>query len=266
VADLSLLGRVAVVTGGGSGIGRAACLALAADGARVMVADLVLASAQATQQAIEAAGGSAAAIQVDVAEPADCERMAQLTCDVLGGLDVLVNNAGIDLPRATTVVDTAPADWDRVFAVNLKGVYLGCKFALPHMVLQGSGAIVNTASIAGILQGPANAAYAVSKAGVIALTKQVARDYAPFGVRSNCVCPGVMQTPMQDYRPLWQSDDAEQQQVLADRRQVVARRHPMGRLVQPEEVAQAIVYLASSRAAYVTGQALAVDGGWLIGQ
>jgi NAD(P)-dependent dehydrogenase (short-subunit alcohol dehydrogenase family) len=264
--ELSLQGRVAVVTGGGSGIGQATCLALAADGARVMVADLILASALTTVHLIQAAGGAAAAIQVDVAEPADCERMARVTHEVLGGLDILVNNAGIDLPQATTVVDTTPADWDRVFAVNLKGVYLGCKFALPDMVKQGSGAIVNTASIAGVLAGAANAAYAVSKAGVIALTKQVARDYAGFGVRSNCVCPGVMQTPMQDHRPLWQSDDPDQQQVLASRRLAVAHRHPMGRLVQPDEVAQAIVYLASDRAAYVTGQALAVDGGWLVGQ
>src|SRR5438876_4779012 len=125
--ELSLQGRVAVVTGGGSGIGQATCLALAADGARVMVADLILPSALTTVHRIQAAGGGAAAIQVDVAEPGDCKRMARVTREVLGGLDILVNNAGIDLPQATTVVDTTPADWDRVFAVNLKGVYLGCK-------------------------------------------------------------------------------------------------------------------------------------------
>jgi NAD(P)-dependent dehydrogenase (short-subunit alcohol dehydrogenase family) len=230
-----------------------------------MVADLCSSSAQHTVDTIRSEGGSAAAVQVDVAKPEDCERMVATTRQVFGHLDVLVNNAGIDLPEATTVVDTAPDAWDRVFAVNLKGVYLGCKYALPGMVELGKGAIVNTASISGVLAGAANAAYAVSKAGVIALTRHVARDYAPFGVRSNCVCPGVMQTPMLDYREVWQSDDPEAQRVLDTRREAVARRHPMGRLVKPEEVADAIVYLASERASYVTGQAMAVDGGWLIG-
>jgi NAD(P)-dependent dehydrogenase (short-subunit alcohol dehydrogenase family) len=249
-------GLAAVITGGASGIGLATAETLAARGCRVAVLDRILGPVPARLYSVQA----------DVGDTVSVADAVSRAADVLGGLDVLVNNAGIDIPRATTVVDTTPEDWDRVFAVNLRSVYLGCKFAVPGMVAQARGAIVNTASIGGVFPGAANAAYSVSKAGVIMLTKQVARDYAAYGVRSNCVCPGVMQTPMLDYRPLWHSEEPEQERDLAERRQAIAAKHPMGRLVQPDEVAQAIVYLSSDRAAYITGQALAVDGGWLIGR
>jgi NAD(P)-dependent dehydrogenase (short-subunit alcohol dehydrogenase family) len=262
----NLTGRIALVTGGGGGIGRETCVSLAREGARVMVVDLVFASAQQTAELVHGAGGTAEAIEADVSSTEDCERMVRLAHDKAGGLDILINNAGIDLPRATNVVDTAPEDWDRVLAVNLRSVFLACKFALPVMVAQRFGSIINTASISGVMPGAANAAYAVSKAAVIALTKQVARDYAPFGVRSNCICPGVMQMPMIDYQPLWRSANAHEQGALDERRHEIARQHPMGRLVLPEDVAQAMVYLASDQSSYVTGQVIAVDGGWLVGR
>jgi NAD(P)-dependent dehydrogenase (short-subunit alcohol dehydrogenase family) len=252
-------GKVVVITGAGSGIGRATAMLFAREGAQVVVADLSDERGEESVQQIRAAGGRAEFIRVDVSVESDVERLMTDVRQSHGRLDFLVNNAGIDLPAASTVVDTPSEVWDRVMGINLRGVYLGCKYALPAMVEQGSGSIVNMASIGGIFASPANAAYSVSKAGVIMLTKQVALDYASHGIRVNCVCPGVMETPMLDCRPLWHGAPPE-------RRQAVAARHPMGRLVQPDDVARAIRYLASDDAGYVTGHALAVDGGWLIGK
>jgi len=250
---MRLKDKVALVTGAASGIGRATAALFGQEGAKVMCADLDAAGAEHVARQIADGGGEAASTQADVSQAADVERMVKETVERWGRLDVLVNNAGIYFILPLTQVPEE--EWDRLININLKGVYLGCKYAIPRMVGQGKGAIVNTASIAG-LRGSANwTTYCASKGGVVQLTKALAMEVARLNVRVNCVCPGIIDTGMFD-----QAVDlvAVNREELAT---TIGEAHPMGRIGRPEEVAAAILFLASEEASFITGVPLSVDGG-----
>jgi NAD(P)-dependent dehydrogenase (short-subunit alcohol dehydrogenase family) len=250
---MKLAQRVAVITGAGSGIGRAMALRFASEGARILAADVNAASAEATADAVREQGGEAAPFAVNVVEPEQVRLMVERARDRFGRIDILCNNAGIG--STTTVVDEEPEQWDWVMAVNVKSVFLGCKYAIPVMLGQGGGVIINTASVAGMVGIVNRAAYSASKGAVIALTKQVAIDYVERNIRVNCLCPGTVDSPWVG-RLLAQSGDA------AEMRRSLEARQPMGRLGTPEEVAGAALYLASDDAAFITGTGLVIDGGW----
>jgi 2-keto-3-deoxy-L-fuconate dehydrogenase len=244
--------RVAVITGAGSGIGRAMALLFAQEGARILAADINGSAAEETAAAVQAAGGTAQAFTVNVVEPDEVRAMIEAAVAAYGRVDILCNNAGIG--STTDVVEAEPEEWDRVMAVNVKSVFLGCKYVIPHMLEQGSGVIVNTASVAGMVGLVKRASYSASKGAVIALTRQVAIEYVEQGIRVNCLCPGTVDSPWVG-RLLGQADDPG-----AARAALVARQ-PMGRLGTPEEIAAAALYLASDDAAFITGTGLVIDGG-----
>ena len=243
--------RVAIVTGGASGIGRACARGLAAEGARVCVADLNAAGAEATAKEIVEAGGEAFAQAVDVTAPEQNDEMVSVALERYGALHVAVLNAGIAIP--STVHDGNVEDWDRVIAVNLRGVFLGMRSASRPMVEARAGSIVATASVAGLIGGRGMPSYYASKHGVVGLVKAAAAELAPHGVRVNAVCPGVIDTPI--LGPLHQNPTFTEG--------VLASLHPLGRVGQPEEVANLVVHLASDRASFMTGGAYPVDGGVL---
>ncbi len=245
-----LEGKVALVTGGGSGIGRATCLAMAREGARVAVADVVLEGGQETVRLIEEAGGQAICIRADVSQAAEVEAMVKQTVETCGRLDCAFNNAGIEGPVCGTP-EYSEEDFDRVVAIDLKGVWLCMKYEIPHMLEGGGGAIVNTASVAGLVAFQGLSAYVASKHGVNGLTKTAALEYAKDGLRVNAVCPGVIETPMLR-RAFAKSPGMEEG---------VGTAGPIGRLGQPQEIAEAVVWLCSDAASFVTGLPMAVDGG-----
>ena len=250
---MRLKDKVALVTGAASGIGRATAALFGQEGAQVVCADLDGEGAERVARQIADSGGEAASVQADVSVAADVERMVRETVERWGRLDVLVNNAGIYFILPLTQVPEE--EWDRLIDINLKGVYLGCKYAIPQMVSQGKGAIVNTASIAG-LRGFANwTTYCASKGGVIQLTKALAVELARLNVRVNCVCPGIIDTGMLDQAV--RMSGADKAELAA----TIGAAHPMGRIGQPEEVAAAILFLASEEASFITGVPLSVDGG-----
>ena len=243
-----LPGKVAIVTGAGSGIGRASALRYAAEGASVVAADIRGPKVDETVAMIERDGGTAAACQANVADAADVARMVAFAVATFGGLDALFNNAGTLRPG--TAVDLSVEDWDLVMAVNVRSVFLGAKYAVPVMAERGGGSIVSTASVSGLNGDPASVVYSASKAAVINLTRSLAVDHARDHIRVNCICPGAIDTP-----PVGR--------MLADAeaRRRSERAHPLGRLGQPEEIAAAAVWLSSDESSFVTGQALVVDGG-----
>jgi len=246
-------GKVALVTGGGSGIGRETAARFAAEGALVAVADV---RADAALEAAVAIGGDAIGLELDVTSAASAEVAVAAVVEHFGGFDVVVNNAGVTIVGA--VHELGEDDWDRELATNLKSIYLVSKAAWPHLVARGGGVILQTASIAGIWAIPADAAYCASKAGAIMLTKCMALDGARDGIRVNCVCPGFTETPMIE------GYFADQPDPAAARAHATAI-HPLGRLGRPRDLADAFVYLASDEAAWVTGTALVVDGGLTAG-
>ena len=250
----SLDSKTALVTGGGSGIGRAASLAYAKDGARVVVADVNVEGGEETVQMIKEAGGEAILVHADVSNPEDTQAMVDQAVGAFGSLDCAFNNAGIGGGRDRLLTaDYLEEDWDRVISINLKGVWLCMKAEIPQMLKQGGGAIVNTASIAGLVGLSGTVAYVAAKHGVTGLTKAAAMEYAKSGIRVNAVCPGYIETPLV--------------QGIFDRvegyRERVAARHPMDRLGEPEEIAQAVVWLSSDAASFVTGHNMPVDGGYM---
>ena len=244
--------RIAVITGAGSGIGQAMALLFAREGARVLATDVNGAAAEETAARVVAEGGTCESMAVDVIVPEQVRDMIERARSSFGRVDILCNNAGIG--STTDVVDCEPEEWDRVMTVNVKSVYLGCKYAVPVMIAQGGGVIVNTASVAGMVGIVKRASYSASKGAVIALTRQVAIDFVEQGIRCNCLCPGTVDSPWVG-RLLNQADDP------AAARQALVARQPMGRLGTPEEVALAALYLASDDAAFVTGTGLVIDGG-----
>jgi NAD(P)-dependent dehydrogenase (short-subunit alcohol dehydrogenase family) len=244
-----LAGKIALVTGAGSGIGRETARRFAQEGARVAATDVRGETAEATNAEI---GGGGLALELDVTRSESIRNALREIVERFGGIDVVVNNAGVTIVGAAH--EMTEEDWDRELATNLKSIYLVSKEAWPHLVGRGGGAILNTASIAGMWAIPADAAYCASKAGAIMLTKCLALDGAKTGIRVNCVCPGFTETPMIEGYFADQPDPGAA-------RAFATGLHPLGRLGKPRDIADAFVYLASDEAAWVTGAALVVDGG-----
>lgn len=252
-----LAGKIALVTGAGSGLGRASALRFAAEGAAVAVADLDTAAADAVTAEITAAGGRALPVTVDVTSDADSRRMIAATLAEFGCLDIVFANAGIN--GAGNAADTTEEEWDRVVAINLKGVWLTSKYALPHMIERRTGSIINQASMGGLIGLPGIFPYAAAKGGVIAMTRQMAVTYGPDNVRVNAICPGTIPTPLV-YRSRVErgaAPDADQAALDAD----AAARFPLRRLGTPEDLASIAVFLAGDEADWVTGGIYTVDGG-----
>ena len=249
----ALEGKVAVVTGAAMGIGRASALAFAREGASVVVADIDEAGGRETVSLVEEQGGQASFVLTDVSVKADVQAMVQHAVDTYGGLDCAHNNAGIAAPMVP-LADYPDDGWDRTIAVMLTGVYLCLKAEIPRMLERGGGAIVNTASGVGLVGYPSQAAYTASKHGVVGLTKVAALDYGSQGVRVNAICPGTARTPMVD------TAIAEFPEIDEQLKQL----HPIGRIGEAEEIAEAAVWLCSPAASFVLGVALPVDGGYVI--
>jgi NAD(P)-dependent dehydrogenase (short-subunit alcohol dehydrogenase family) len=250
-------GKVAVVTGGSLGIGRAAARRLAEGGAAVVLCghdDTSVADALAE---LRGAGLDVEGRRADVASAGEMEALAQLAVERYGGIDVLVNSAGIQ--RYGTVVDTPEELWDEVLAVNLKGIFLAAKFCIPELRRRGGGAIVNVASVQAFATQRGVAAYAASKGAIVALTKAMAIDHAPDNIRCNGVCPGSVDTPMLR----WAADLFKGGSTIDETVRTWGRAHPLGRVARPEEVAEAITFLASDRSSFITGTQVRVDGGLL---
>lgn len=239
-------GRTVIVTGAGSGIGYEMARLFLEEGAVVVAADLDP----------DAVPDGTTGVRVDVSSPGDVAALVERTIGLTGRLDVLCSNAGIG--STSDAVACTTDEWDRVFAVNCRGVFLGTKYAVPHMLAQGSGAIVNTASVAGMVGFRDRAAYCASKGAVIAFTRQVAIQYAGTGVRCNCICPGTVDSPWVG-RLLDEADDR------TGRREALVARQPVGRLGTPVEIARAALYLSSDDADFVTGTELVIDGGLTAG-
>jgi NAD(P)-dependent dehydrogenase (short-subunit alcohol dehydrogenase family) len=244
-------GKVALITGAGSGMGRAAAELFAREGARVVVNDVVDDAGNATVDAVRAAGGDATFVRADTSRAEECDAMVQHAVDTFGGLHVLYNNAGIFPADDGGVLDTSESTWERVMDVNLKGVWLGCRAAIPAMQASGGGAIVNVASFVALMgAATAQIAYTASKGGVLSMTREVAVEYARAGIRANALCPGPIATPLLE-------------ELLSDPERRARRmvHIPMGRLGRAEELAKAALFLASDDSSFMTGAALVVDGG-----
>lgn len=249
---MRLENKKAIVTGGAGGIGRATALAFAAEGAQVAVVDLRADAAEAVVGEIRAAGGTAVAIAADVSNEDDIQRIIATTVEEFGGVNVVFNNAGII--RRTTAVETTADEWDRVFGVNVKSIFLMCKHVVPIMAANGGGSIVNTGSGWGLKGGGQAISYCASKGAVVNMTRALAIDHGPQGIRVNSVNPGDVNTGMllEEARQLSQDANA----FLAE-----SADRPLGRMGEPGEIAAAVVWLASDDSSYVTGSALVVDGG-----
>ena len=245
-------GKVVLITGAGSGIGRASALTFAREGAKVMVADLIVEGGEETVQLVKNADGEASFVKVDVSNAADVEAMVNKVVEVYGRIDCAHNNAGIEGQLASTH-EYAEEMFDKVIAINLTGVWLCMKYEILHMLKQSSGAIVNTASGAGLVGTAGMSAYVASKHGVVGLSKTAALEYAKSGIRVNSVCPGLIQTPMVERLTNAQPQLGE----------ALIAAEPIGRTGRPEEIAESVVWLCSDAASFVTGHAMSVDGGYV---
>lgn len=251
-----LTDKVALITGGASGIGRATALLFAEKGAAVAITDINSQAAESAVQEIARCGGKALFEPADVTRASDCERVCGRVQRKFGAIHILFNNAGII--RRASVPELSEEDWDRVMAVNVKSIYLMSRQVIPLMVKQGGGSIINTASGWGLTGGPKAAVYCASKGAVVLLTKAMAVDHGPQNIRVNCICPGDTDTNML-------RNEAQQLGEPSDRFLAEAAHRPLGRVGKPGEIAQAALYLASDAASFVTGTALVIDGGGLAG-
>jgi len=249
---MRLKDKVAIITGAGGGMGRTAALMFAAEGAKVVVAEFNDAAGIETVRLVTAAGGEATFVKTNVADEASAKRMVDHAIATYGRVDVLYNNAGIMPEEDHSVIDTPVEAWDRVMAVNVRGTFLACKYAVPKMLEQGSGSVINISSFVAIL-GCSNPqdAYTASKGAVLALTKSMAVQFAPKGVRTNAICPGPVETPLlMD----WLVKDEEAKRIRL-------ARNPTGRFGKPEEIVHMAIYLASDESKWTNGAAMVVDGG-----
>ncbi len=246
---MRLRDKVAIVTGGGTGIGRATALLFAREGAKVMLAGRRPEPLAETVREIRATGKEARWMSCDVSKSADVQRLVDNVIGAFGKIDILYNNAAVFVGLGKTVIELTEDEWDAVMDVNLKGVFLCCKYVIPHLISNRAGAIINCSSISGHVGQRRQGAYNAAKGGVELLTKCMALDFAPYGIRVNAVCPG------------WVEIDLNREDIrrLGDE---IARMHPIGRAGQPEDVAKAVLYLASDESSWVTGTSLLVDGGY----
>jgi len=243
--------KVALITGAGGGIGGESAMLFAAEGASVVVVDLDEPHGKEAVRRVQTAGGKAAFFRADVSSAADCEAMVRFAETTFGKLDVLFNNAGIMDSKDDDAVSTSEATWDRTLAINLKSVFLGCKFGVPALRRAGGGSIINTASFVALLGAATpQIAYTASKGGVLAMTREIAVEFARKGIRANALCPGPIETPL--------LAELMSHPVRRERRLVHI---PVGRLGQPEEIARAALFLASDESSYITGATFVVDGG-----
>ena len=254
--SFSLVGKVAMVTGGASGIGRATAMRLATAGARVAILDIDRERGEAVAAEIRQAGGQALFCRCDVTSGADCQAATAAVQAAYGRIDILFNNAG--MVRRKDVVELEEAEWDQVLAINLKSVYLLSRYVIPVMAAGGGGSIINTGSGWGLMGGPKAAAYCAAKGGVVNLTRAMAIDHGRQGIRVNCVCPGDTDTPLL-------RDEARQLGVEEGAFLAASAQRPLARLGTPLDVAHAVLYLASDMSSWVTGAVLAVDGGGTAG-
>lgn len=244
-------GKVALITGAAAGIGATTAILFASKGVRVVVSDIDSTGGEQTVEAIKAQGGTAIFVKADVSQEADVKALVDQTLRQFNRLDYAFNNAGIEGPQAPTAA-VATEDFDRIIAINLRGVWLSMKYEIPPMLSQGGGAIVNMSSIAGVVGSPGVPAYVASKHGVVGLTKNAALEYSKQGLRVNAVCPAVIDTPM--IERFTKGDEQNRQQMSA--------MHPVGRMGTAEEVANAVIWLCSDKASFVTGHIMPVDGGY----
>ena len=254
---MRLKDKAAIITGAGSGLGRAAALLFAREGAKVMVAASKVEEGKQTVKSIKDNGGEAIFIKVDVTKAADVEKAVKSAIEQYGKLDIMFNNAGTPGP-GKLIADLTEEEWNRVLAVNLTGVFLGTKYAIPEMLKGGGGVIINVSSVAALMPRRYAGAYSAAKAGVIQLTRVTALEYARKNIRVNCIVPGPIDTPF--FTKVAGGDPGK----IAAFKEKVLKEVPMGRFAQPEEIARVALFLASDEASYITGAAFAADGGQLL--
>jgi NAD(P)-dependent dehydrogenase (short-subunit alcohol dehydrogenase family) len=250
---MKLANKVALITGAGSGMGRAAALIFAGEGAKIAAVDINEADAKETVATITKNGGTAVALRADVSKSEDAKRMVEETVAKLGALNIIYNNAGIE-GESNFVSNMTEDQFDRVIAINLRGVFLGMKYALPHLIKAGGGSIINTASIAGLVAVRGGAGYCASKAGVLALTRVAALEYGRYNIRVNAICPGAIETAM-----------AKRIRGGAPPNpKAIQRISVLGRMAEPEEIAKVALFLASDDSSFATGAPFIIDGGWTV--
>lgn len=252
---MELEGKVAIVTGGNSGIGRAISEVFAREKARVVIGARNTETGGQTAQAIQDRGGTATFVRTDVQDSSQVKRLVEEAVARYGTVDVVCHSAGTELVKL--LVDTTEEEWDMVMNTNVKGAYLVSKYALPYMIAKRRGVIINISSQLGFVGFEKFSAYCASKGAIIQLTKAMAIEYAKYGIRVNCVCPGAIDTPMMERElALFQDPEETRRKVIMD--------HPIGRIGRPEEIAEAVLFLASERSSFIVGESMIVDGGYVI--